>query len=254
MKKAKKKKGAVDVVIGLQWGDEGKGKNIDALVASGIYAGVARFNGGANAGHTIKLGDKTFVGHIVPSGCFKKNIELYVGNGVIVDPVSLVQEIAELKSLGYDVTSRLFISNRAKLASYLHPVLDKAEEHYKGKGGKGVGTTMRGIGPAYADSRARRILQVGDISRPDFIKKEKDLSDFHRNLLAMYAKKYGFAMPLDLDERKIKWLEAVKILKKLKVVDVSALIQNRLMSKKCSGGSCSRSNARHRLRRLSECD
>src|SRR3989344_7500914 len=108
-------KGFIDVVIGLQWGDEGKGKNIDALLASGAYSGVARFNGGANAGHTIKLGDKTFVGHLVPSGGLQKNIELYIGNGVMVDPVSLIKEILELRDLGFDVTERLYISNRAKL-------------------------------------------------------------------------------------------------------------------------------------------
>ena len=115
------KQGFIDAVIGLQWGDEGKGKNIDELISGGAYCAVARFHGGANAGHTIKLGEKTFVGHIVPSGCFHKNIELYIGNGVVVDAVSLIKEIYELKELGFDVTKRLYISNRAKLVSYLHP-------------------------------------------------------------------------------------------------------------------------------------
>src|SRR3989338_7705419 len=109
------KKGFIDVVVGLQWGDEGKGNNIDALLASGDYSGVARFNGGANAGHTIKLGDKTFVGHLVPSGGLQENIELFIGNGVVVDPVSLTKEIFELKGLGFDVSERLYISNSAKL-------------------------------------------------------------------------------------------------------------------------------------------
>src|SRR3989338_2078625 len=127
------KKGFIDVVVGLQWGDEGKGKNIDELLSHGNYVGVARFQGGANAGHSLKLGDITFVGHIVPSGCLHKKMELYIGSGVVVDAPSLVSEMAQLKSLGFDVSSRLFISNRAKLVSYLHPFLDMADEHMRGK-------------------------------------------------------------------------------------------------------------------------
>ena len=222
------KKGFIDVVVGLQWCDEGKGKNIDALLASGDYSGVARFNGGANAGHTIKLGDKTFVGHLVPSGGLQENIELFIGNGVVVDPVSLTKEIFELKGLGFDVSERLYISNRAKLVSYTHPLLDAAEEHYKSKGGKSVGTTLRGIGPAYADSRARRILTVGDILAADFEEKEKELSQYHANLLLMYKDKYGFEMPAGAEEKKKEWLDAVEKLKKLKILDVSALIRERL--------------------------
>ena len=121
MKKPKNKKGFVDVVVGLQWGDEGKGKNIDELLSNGVYSGVARFQGGANAGHTLKLGNITFIGHIIPSGCLQEDIELYIGNGVVVDVVSLITEIAQLKGLGFNVAPRLYISNRAKLVSYLHP-------------------------------------------------------------------------------------------------------------------------------------
>src|SRR3989338_10091387 len=118
MKKNKNKNGFVDVVVGLQWGDEGKGKNIDELLSRGEYSAVARFQGGANAGHTLKYKNTTFIGHIVPSGCLQKNIELYIGNGVVVDAISLVKEIAELKKLGFNVIPRLYISNRAKLVSY----------------------------------------------------------------------------------------------------------------------------------------
>lgn len=228
-------RGNIDVVVGLQWGDEGKGKNIDALLASGIYSGVARFNGGANAGHTIKLGDpekngagKTFVGHLVPSGSFEEKVELFIGNGVAVDPISLIKEIDELKNLGFDITGRLYVSNRAKLVSYMHPLLDAADEHYKNKGGKTVGTTMRGIGPAYADSRARRILLVGDILEPDFQEKEKGLAEYHMNLLSMYRDKYGFEIPGDFGKRKSEWVQAVETLKKLKITDVSGEIRTRL--------------------------
>src|SRR3990167_278245 len=163
----KGKEGSIDAVVGLQWGDEGKGKNIDELLSEGKYCAVARFQGGANAGHTLKIGDMTFVGHIVPSGCLTKSIELYIGNGVVIDVVSLINEIKQLKDLGFDVTSRLYISNRAKLVSYLHPFLDQADEYRRNNLGTKVGSTARGIGPVYSDVRARRALLIGDVLRAD---------------------------------------------------------------------------------------
>ena len=221
------------MVVGLQWGDEGKGKNIDELLSHGDYSGVARFQGGANAGHTLKLGDVTFVGHIVPSGCLHKNIKLYIGNGVVVDAVSLVAEISELKSLGFNVAPRLYISNRAKLVSYLHSFLDQADEHKRRKSGTHIGTTSRGIGPAYSDARARRGLLIGDVLMSDFEQKEKELSKFHMNLLNVYRNKYGFKIsPQKLKEARKKWLEAVRELKKLQIGDVSYLIHKRLLEGK----------------------
>ena len=227
------RRGFIDVVVGLQWGDEGKGKNIDQLLSSGIYGAVARFQGGANAGHTLKLGKTTFIGHIIPSGCLQKNVELYIGNGVVVDAQSLISEISKLKSLRFNVTPRLYISNRAKLVSYLHPFLDQAEEHRRsksnGKLGTKVGTTLKGIGPAYSDTRARRALLIGDILLPDFEKKELILSEFHMNLLNMYKEKYGFEIDFKkIKETKQKWQKAVKEIKKLKICDLSSLIQKRL--------------------------
>ncbi len=227
------KHGFIDAVIGLQWGDEGKGKNIDELLSHKIYSGVARFHGGANAGHTLKLGDVTFIGHIVPSGCLHKKMELYIGNGVVVDAVSLVSEIAELKRLKYDVTKRLYISNRAKLVTYLHPFLDKADEHKRSSLGTKVGTTSRGIGPAYSDSRARRGLLLGDILSPNFDEKEKVLSEFHMNLLNMYKGKYGYEIDLEkIKEAKVKWNEALDEIRKLQICDLSQLLQARLNSGK----------------------
>lgn len=220
---------AIDLLIGLQWGDEGKGKNIDQLLSSGIYSGVARFQGGANAGHTLKSGDKTFIGHIVPSGCLQENVELYVGNGVVVDAVSLIKEIEELKKLGLDIVPRLYISNRAKLVSYLHPFIDQAEECCRSKGGNKIGTTSRGIGPAYSDSRARRGLLIGDINFPDFKQKEEELSKLHINFLNMYKDKYDFELNEEkIKEARVKWLEAIDEIKKLKICDLSHLIQKRL--------------------------
>ncbi|MCX6752173.1 MAG: adenylosuccinate synthase [Candidatus Nomurabacteria bacterium] len=229
LKNKKVKHGFIDAVVGLQWGDEGKGKNIDELLSSGKYSAVARFHGGANAGHTIKFGDKTFIGHIVPSGCLRKKIELYIGNGVVVDAVSLIAEISQLKNLGFDVAPRLFISNRAKLVSYFHPFLDQADEYRRNKSGTKIGTTSRGIGPAYSDARARRGLLVGDMLLPDFEQRESALSEFHTNLLSMYKEKYGFEIDYGkIKEAKEKWQNALKELKKLQICDLSSLIQKRL--------------------------
>ena len=226
----KGKEGSIDAVVGLQWGDEGKGKNIDELLSEGKYCAVARFQGGANAGHTLKIGDMTFVGHIVPSGCLTKSIELYIGNGVVIDVVSLINEIKQLKDLGFDVTSRLYISNRAKLVSYLHPFLDQADEFMRNKSGGGkIGTTSRGIGPAYSDVRARRGLLIGDVLMSDFEQKIATLSEFHLNILNMYKEKYGFEIPVEkINEAKEKWNKAIQELKKLKICDLSFLIQKRL--------------------------
>ncbi len=229
MEKNIEKKGFIDCLVGLQWGDEGKGKNIDELLSKGIYSGVARFQGGANAGHTLKFGQIEFIGHIVPSGCLQKDIELYVGNGVVVDIISLVKEISELKKLGFDVLPRLYISNRAKLVSYLHPFLDQAEEFSRSQDGFKIGTTSRGIGPAYSDSRSRRGLLLGDILFSDFDQKFDSLSKMHMNLLKMYQTDYGFEIPTEkIDEAKIKWQAALTELKKMQICDLSFLIQKRL--------------------------
>jgi len=223
------KKGFIDVVIGLQWGDEGKGKNIDQLLSSGLYSAVARFHGGANAGHTLKFGDKTFIGHIIPSGCFRKNVDLYIGNGVVVDAISLINEISQLKDLGFDVTKRLYISERAKLVSYMHPFLDQADEHRRSKKGAKIGTTSRGIGPAYSDARSRKGLLVGDILLSDFKNKEADLTKFHMNFMSMYKEKYGFKIDLEkIKEARKKWLNAIKEIQKLRICNVSALVQSKL--------------------------
>lgn len=221
--------GFIDVLVGLQWGDEGKGKNIDELLSSGTYSGVARFQGGANAGHTLKFGETEFIGHIVPSGCLREGIELYVGNGVVVDIVSLVKEIRELKNLGFDVADRLYISNRAKLVMPLHSFLDQAEEFSRSKGGEKIGTTSRGIGPTYSDSRARRGLLMGDILFSDFEQKLEKLSETHMSFLKMYEKEFGFEILNEkIEEMRAKWNEALLEVKKLKICDLSGLLQKRL--------------------------
>ena len=227
------KSGHIDVVVGLQWGDEGKGKNIDELLSHGVYSGVARFQGGANAGHTLKFKDQTFIGHIIPSGCLQKNIELYIGNGVVVDAVSVIKEKKQLADLGIDISKRLYISDRAKLVSYLHPFIDQADEFMRSKIGTKVGTTSRGIGPAYSDVRARRSLLLGDILLPEFKDKLSALSEFHMNVLNMYQEKYGFTIDLQrINDARKEWENALKEIRKLKICNLSSLIQERLLSGK----------------------
>lgn len=225
--------GFIDVLIGLQWGDEGKGKNIDELISSGNYSGVARFQGGANAGHTLKCGDLDFIGHIIPSGCLHKGVDLFIGNGVVVDVNSIKKEMAQLDDVGFDIRDRLFISNRAKLVSYMHPFIDHAEEHYRSRGGKKIGTTARGIGPAYSDSRSRRGLLVGNILDDNFEEKVEELEKRHLDILEMFRDKYGFKFDRkEIEEKKKDWWEAVRELQKLNICDVSSLLLHNLKSGK----------------------
>ncbi|MCH5214561.1 MAG: adenylosuccinate synthase [Muribaculaceae bacterium] len=154
----------LDVVLGLQWGDEGKGKIVDVLTPR--YDVVARFQGGPNAGHSLYFGDKSFVLHTVPSGIFREGTMNLIGNGVVIDPVILLEEIKDIEKMGIDVASKLYISKRAHLILPTHLLLDRASE--QAKGDKKVGTTGKGIGPAYTDKISRNGLRVGDLLRPDF--------------------------------------------------------------------------------------
>src|SRR5690606_3296290 len=137
----------VTVVIGSQWGDEGKGKIVDLL--SKEVDIVARYQGGANAGHTICWGDKTFVLHLVPSGIFHEGVSCVIGNGVVIDPVAVIDEIRMIKELGYQVEGRLFISHNAHLIMPYHKAVEQVRERYRDA--DAIGTTGRGIGPAYMD-------------------------------------------------------------------------------------------------------
>ena len=165
----------VDVVLGLQWGDEGKGKIVDVLTPD--YDVVARFQGGPNAGHSIHFGDKSFVLHTVPSGIFRHGTRNLIGNGVVIDPIILMEEIHAIEKMGVDVRSNLYISKRAHLILPTHRLLDAASE--KAKGDKKVGTTGKGIGPAYTDKIARNGLRVGDLLLPDFRKRYEALTAEH---------------------------------------------------------------------------
>lgn len=156
----------VSVVIGTQWGDEGKGKVVD-LISSEMDI-VARYQGGANAGHTICWGDKTFVLHLVPSGIFHENVTCVIGNGVVIDPVAVVEEIGMIRDLGYDVDGRLLISHNAHLIMPYHKRIEEVRERARDAGA--IGTTGRGIGPAYVDKVARTGIRVVDLLDRDVLR------------------------------------------------------------------------------------
>ena len=158
----------VSIVIGAQWGDEGKGKVVDLLAPQMDV--VARYQGGANAGHTIKWGDETFVLHLIPSGIFHDGVTCVIGNGVVIDPAALVEEIEQIEALGYPVEGRLKISHNAHLIMPYHKALDQAKE--KWRDAEAIGTTGRGIGPAYVDKFARSGIRVVDLLDRDGLRKK----------------------------------------------------------------------------------
>ncbi|MEO1255560.1 MAG: adenylosuccinate synthetase, partial [Bacteroidota bacterium] len=154
----------VDVLLGLQWGDEGKGKAVDFLAPK--YDIVARFQGGPNAGHTLEFEGKKHVLHQIPSGIFRKDILNVIGNGVVIDPIVFKKEIHDLEPFGVDPFKTLILSNKAQLILPTHKLLDKAFE--KDKGEQKIGSTLRGIGPTYQDKIGRHGLRIGDIVENDF--------------------------------------------------------------------------------------
>src|SRR6476661_1683202 len=173
------------VVIGTQWGDEGKGKIVDWLTDRA--QGVVRFQGGHNAGHTLVIGGKKTVLHLIPSGILRDDALCLIGNGVVLSPAALKKEIEELEARGVEVRSRLKISPATPLIMPYHIALDQARE--KAAGGKAIGTTGRGIGPAYEDKVARRGIRVADLSYPkELAEKLRETLDYHNFVLTQYLK------------------------------------------------------------------
>ena len=173
------------VVIGAQWGDEGKGKVVDILAPH--FDMVARYQGGHNAGHTVRIGERKFVLHLIPSGILHDDCECLIGNGVVVEPKAFNAEIEELRQMGVECEGRLFISSRAHLILPYHTALDRAREQRLGT--NNVGTTLRGIGPAYEDKAARTGVRVGDLLYPDMTrdKMRTNIEDANRELISMGA-------------------------------------------------------------------
>ena len=201
---------AVDVILGLQWGDEGKGKIVDVLAND--YDIVARFQGGPNAGHTLKFDGHKFVLHTVPSGIFRKHLLNLIGNGVVIDPITLEKEIENLQKAGVDYKDRLLVSKKAHLILPMHRYLDAATEAAKGK--EKIGSTLRGIGPTYMDKTGRNGLRVGDITSPQFHEKYKVLKDKHMGLLKLYP-----TIEFDLAAEEAKWFKSLETLVSLPFVD-----------------------------------
>ena len=175
---------AIRVVIGAQWGDEGKGKIVDLLSNKAHY--VARFQGGANAGHTLKFDDKEVVLHLVPSGIFNGDAKCIIGNGVVIDPIALVKEIEGVKAMGFSLDNRFFISQTAHVILEYHKILDQLKEHRKGK--DAIGTTGRGIGPAYVSKVARIGIRMIDLLDRSVLKHKIDqnIKDINYALEHMY--------------------------------------------------------------------
>ena len=184
---------AVTVVIGSQWGDEGKGKIVDLL--SNEVDVVARYQGGANAGHTICWEDQTFVLHLLPSGIFHEGVTCVIGNGVVIDPVALMKEIGTIRDLGYEAEGRLFISHNAHLIMPYHKKIEQARERARDAGA--IGTTGRGIGPAYVDKFARTGIRVVDLLDRDVLRRKLKYSIEEKN--AILKSVYG-AEELDVEQ------------------------------------------------------
>ncbi len=209
----------IDVLLGLQWGDEGKGKIVDYLAPK--YQMVARFQGGPNAGHTLKFEGKKFVLHTIPSGIFRENLQNLIGNGVVIDPITFVRELNELTAVGVTFENRLFVAKKAHLILPTHRMLDAASELAKGK--EKIGSTLRGIGPAYMDKTGRNGLRIGDILSPDFHARYHSLKQKHLKLLAQFPD-----LPFDIEGEEQKWMEAINEVKKLQFVDCEYFIADAL--------------------------
>ena len=200
----------VDVVLGLQWGDEGKGKVVDVLTPN--YTVVARFQGGPNAGHSLHFGDKSFVLRTVPSGIFRDGSINIIGNGVVVDPVSLTEELRNIAAQGIPVQEKLLISKKAHIILPTHRMLDAASEAAKGK--SKIGSTLKGIGPTYMDKTGRNGLRFGDVLAEDFIDRYNKLKSKHVEMLSQYE---GFEY--DVTEYEKTWMEGIEYLRGFNFID-----------------------------------
>lgn len=212
----------VDVVLGLQWGDEGKGKIVDVLAAS--YPIVARFQGGPNAGHSLHFEGKKFVLHSVPSGVFRKGAVNVIGNGVVIDPIIFKHECEEIEAMGVPVRERVMISKKAHLILPTHRIIDAASEASKGK--SKIGSTLKGIGPTYMDKTGRNGLRVGDILIADFTERFTSLKNKHKVFLKQYDFEYN------AEEHEAEWLDAVEYMRSFNLIDGEYVVNKFLADNK----------------------
>jgi len=211
----------VDVLLGLQWGDEGKGKVVDVLTPK--YDVIARFQGGPNAGHTLEFNNIKHVLHTIPSGIFRENKINIIGNGVVIDPIVFKKEIESLSKIGVDISKNLFISKKAHLILPTHRLLDAASEQQKGE--TKIGSTLKGIGPTYRDKIGREGLRIGDLVN-NFEEKYSSRIENHKIMLKEFFK-YDFEKMLNECEK--DWLEGVQALKSFQIVDSEHML-NQLLS------------------------
>ena len=212
----------VDVLLGLQWGDEGKGKIVDVFTPN--YDIIARFQGGPNAGHTLEFDGIKHVLHTIPSGIFHEKTINIIGNGVVMDPIIFQKEIEGLKKLNVDVQSKLLVSRKTHLILPTHRVLDAASEAAKGK--HKIGSTLKGIGPTYMDKTGRNGLRVGDLELDDFQERYKALVSKHEEMLKQFDFEYDFK------EEEEKWMASLEVLKSLTFIDSEHYIGEAMKSGK----------------------
>jgi adenylosuccinate synthase len=208
----------IDILLGLQWGDEGKGKIVDVLAPD--YKVVARFQGGPNAGHTLEFDGKKHVLHQIPSGIFREDCINIIGNGVVLDPIIFKKEILGLKDYNIDFSKNLFVSKKTAVIIPTHRILDAAYENAKGK--SKIGSTLKGIGPAYSDKISRQGLRLGDILSESFKEKYEKLVNSHKQILAFYNHEY------QLEEAEKEFFEAVEFIKGFNLVDGEYLLNEQL--------------------------
>ena len=206
----------VDVLLGLQWGDEGKGKVVDVLTPE--YDVIARFQGGPNAGHTLEFDGIKHVLHTIPSGIFHAEKENIVGNGVVIDPIIFLKEIKALEAMNVPINERLSISRKAHLILPTHRLLDAASEQAKGK--QKIGSTLKGIGPTYMDKTGRNGLRIGDVESENFMAKYNALKGKHLQLLDQYEFEYN------LEEMEQEWLSAMEEFKRFRLIDSEHAVNN----------------------------
>ena len=208
----------VDLLLGLQWGDEGKGKIVDVLTSN--YDIIARFQGGPNAGHTLEFDGNKHVLHTIPSGIFHPNAKNVVGNGVVIDPVIFAKELEKLAPYGMNLAEKLLISRKAHLILPTHRLLDAASE--AAKGSQKIGSTLKGIGPTYMDKTGRNGIRVGDLEFSDWKVRYRQLADKHLQMI----ENYKVALAFDLDQLEQEFFKAVKILTSLPLIDSEQYFHN----------------------------
>lgn len=208
----------LDVLLGLQWGDEGKGKIVDVLASK--YDVIARFQGGPNAGHSLEFNDVKHVLHTIPSGVFRPEAINIIGNGVVIDPVIFMQEIKELFDMNVDIRKNLYISKRAHLILPSHRTLDAASEAAKGK--TKIGSTLKGIGPTYMDKTGRNGLRIGDVINPKFQEKYDLLTNKHKELLKQFDFEYN------IEEYEQEWFKGIELIKTFKLIESEHVINKYL--------------------------